>query len=174
MSDAPALSEVPNNKDQHKDSCQYAVDTAKQFLSLAAAGVAFVVGLVMAGATSAVQPYYWAAGLFVASVLFGLIFVMSVVAHVNQCNNYDVYTPVLKFLSLVQIICFVAATVVVTFVVLKPEGQQIATFSDRPDVTVIAGSRQISHKLPDGGAVRIKVSGNDEIEVNIDTEKFDN
>lgn len=170
MSDTLPEPEVLN-EDQHKDSCKYAVDTAKQFLSLASAGVAFVVGLVMAGANSAGQPYYWAAGLFIASVVFGLIFVMSVVAHINQCNNYDVYTPVLKLLSMVQIICFIAATVVVAFVVLKPAGPQTAAVSNSPDVTIVAGSRQITHKLPDDGAVKIKVSGNDDIEVNIEPDR---
>ncbi len=125
----------------------------------------------MAGTNSVGQPYYWAAGMFVASVVFGLIFIMSVVAHINQSNNYDIYTPVLKMLSTIQIICFIVATVVVTFVVLKPAGQQGASTTSTttaPDVTIVAGSRQITHKLPIYGTVKIKVSGNDEIEVNIE------
>lgn len=161
------------NEDKYKDSCKYAVETAKQFVTLASAGVAFVVGLVMAGANSVDQSYYWAAGLFVTSVVFGIVFIMSVVAHINQLDNYDVYTALLKVLAALQIITFIIATVVVVVVVLNSVGQQPQPTAI-PNVSIVAGERKINHRLPEDGSVKITVSGNGDIEVDITPKKIAN
>jgi len=53
------------NENHHRDSCQYSVDIAKQFITLAAGGVAFIVGLAMATSTTIPQSFYWVTSLFI-------------------------------------------------------------------------------------------------------------
>ncbi len=102
-----------------KESAKLGIDVAKQFLTLALGGLAFIVGWVMAGKTvisSALA--VCCVVLFGISVLFGLLFLMCAVGHINKDQNYNVYTPTLRFLSSLQILLFmvgVALLAVMTF-----------------------------------------------------------
>ncbi|BCS96649.1 hypothetical protein DSLASN_22810 [Desulfoluna limicola] len=111
--------EPTKNGQHHRDSCNYSIEIAKQFLTIATAGVAFLVGMALKSQCSVTASWYWASGCLIASVMFGLIYLMSVVAHVNQSDNYDVYTSPLKIFSALQILSFLIALVLVGFITLR-------------------------------------------------------
>ena len=45
------------------------------------------------------------------SICFGLIYIMSAIAHINKHENYDVYTSQLRFFSTFQILFFLVGVV---------------------------------------------------------------
>ena len=142
--------------EHHKDSCEYAVGIANQFLTLATAGLAFVVALALASETSLSTIWYWCGGLLAASVLAGLLFTMSVVAHVNQEAKYDVYTGMLKAFSLAQILSFLGAIVLLAIIVIQliPVKQH----SKRTDLHIRAGDKEIRQQIPDNVTLSINIS----------------
>jgi len=105
LGDEPLL---PNDT-RYKDACQYAVGMSEKFLTLAAAGVAFVVGLVFAKENSPsvqLSPLVleWSLGLFGVSILLGWMFLMNVVGKVAADNDYRIYNNAKQWLCLLQIV----------------------------------------------------------------------
>lgn len=98
------------NDQKHKDACQYSVDVAKEFLGLAAAGVAFVIGLIFAGdAPFTKRAVFWSLGSLAVSLLLGWLYLMNVVSSIAQYDNYNVYQPRRRFLAGFQIVAFLVA-----------------------------------------------------------------
>jgi hypothetical protein len=71
--------------EKYKDSCKYAIDISKLFITLSVATIGFVVTLIFS------RNSYFSSGSNIAllillgiSVLSGILFLMSVVAHINQ------------------------------------------------------------------------------------------
>jgi hypothetical protein len=136
----PALATAP---DQHqKDSCSYAVEIAKQFLTLASAGLAFLVGLALSAQGPVSWLWYLCAALLLISIGAGLAFVMSVVAHVNQEKRYDVYTGMLKRYSLVQIGSFFGAVILLALILFSLLGAK--SNIARTDLYIKAGDREVT------------------------------
>ena len=100
---------VAKNVAQYKDSCSFAVALAGQFLTLGAAGIAFIIGLVFAerDAPSSLPPWALKVALvfFALSILWGWMFLMNVIGEINQSNNYNVYGGAPQWLSILQIVC---------------------------------------------------------------------
>ena len=94
--------------DPLKDSCQYAVDLVKQFLTLSAAGIAFVVGLVFAEKPGKLAPASvgWSLTLFGLSILCGWLCFMRVVGKINKEKSYDIFEWFIQVTSVLQILLF--------------------------------------------------------------------
>jgi len=100
--------------DPIKDSCQYAVDLIKQFLTLSAAGIAFVVGLVFAEKPGKLAPASvgWSLTLFGLSILCGWLCFMRVVGKINREKSYDTFEWFIQITSALQILLFCGAILV--------------------------------------------------------------
>jgi hypothetical protein len=119
----------PKANDPLQDSCGYALDLIKQFLTLSAAGIAFIVGLVFAD-----KPGKLSAGsvrlsliLLGLSILCGWLSFMSIVGKVNKRQSYDVYDRAIQAFSALQILLFCGGVVTLFFPTLQTaETQQAA------------------------------------------------
>jgi len=97
---------MSNPKDHPgKDACSFAVDLAKLFLTYAAAGLAFVLGLATKENAVSIATYSSFASLAL-SMGMGLLFIMSVVGRVGRDSNYDVYSGTPRVLAALQILLF--------------------------------------------------------------------
>jgi hypothetical protein len=100
----------PSLKDSStsKDSCTYALDLIKQFLTFSAAGIAFVLGVVSAGKPSSFSPLFvtLSVGLLAVSVACGLLSFMCIVGNVKDHQSYDIDDPSVKWLAVFQILLF--------------------------------------------------------------------
>lgn len=155
--------EVSVKNDQHlRDSCTFSVQIAKQFLTLAAAGIAFLVGIALKAQCALSSYWYWTGFCLIASMAFGLFYLMSVVAHVNQSKNYDVYTIPLKLFAVAQIVAFACAVVLLGTVTLqainvsKSEGRL-----DSPNVSIQLQQKTIQLTVPESKRAVVKIEGND-------------
>lgn len=107
---APAGSAPDSLKtnDPLKDSCGYALDLIKQFLTLSAAGIAFIVGLVYADKPGKLSECSVKAGLIFlgASIVCGWLSFMGIVGKVNKQKSYDVYDRGIQVFCVLQILLF--------------------------------------------------------------------
>jgi hypothetical protein len=80
-------------------------DLTKQFLTLAFAGIAFVVGLTFNKPGVVSTTLLWSiVGAFCVSVVLGLVFLMRGVGQLGSEGKCDIYAPALRFLSGFQIL----------------------------------------------------------------------
>jgi len=95
-----------------KKAAELGFDLTKQFLTLAFAGIAFVVGLSFntPGAVSSLM-LWLIIGVFGGSVLLGLLFLMRGVSLLSIEKSYDIYAPSLRGLAIFQIILMLIGTV---------------------------------------------------------------
>ena len=153
---------LAKDKQHHRDSCTFSLEIAKQFLTFGVAGVAFVVGMALNSKCAVNSSWYWASGCLVLSVTFGLLYLMSVVAHVNQDKNYDVYTGALKWFAIIQIVAFVCALALLAVITLRTVG----TTSNggnivKPNVIIQLEQKTVQLTVPDNKKALIKITGND-------------
>ena len=99
-------------EESKKKAVDLGFDLTKQFLSLAFAGIAFVVGLSFNTPGSVSATMLWLiVGIFGGSVLLGLIFLMRGVHMLSVQNRYDIYATSLRVLSTLQIFLMLIGTV---------------------------------------------------------------
>jgi hypothetical protein len=160
------------NENHHRDSCQYSVDIAKQFITLAAGGVAFIVGLATASTTTAPYSFYWVTGLFIFSIAMGLIYAMSVVAHVNKTQNYNVYTPQLKALASLQILSFLFGVIFLSYAVLwKLDNKKEQNAEDKSNLEIVVSGKQIKYTVDKETKINLKIASDGKIEFQTDKSK---
>jgi len=101
--------EKPTKEDsQHlKDSCDYAISITKTLLSYSSAGIAFVISIILSGKNFYPSWATWVIIIALAlSILLGLFFLMNIVGHINQFENYNVNIPRLRKITLWQMSTF--------------------------------------------------------------------
>lgn len=88
------------SQDCEKKAAELSFDLTKQFLSLAFAGIAFVVGLSFnsPGAVSSLM-LWTVVSVFALSAALGLMFLMHGVSRLSTAKSYDVYATSLRFLA---------------------------------------------------------------------------
>jgi hypothetical protein len=108
---------MPDPADPLKESCDYAMDLTKQFLTLSAAGIAFVVGLVFADRPAKICPCVvgWTLSLFGASIAAGLAFQMRMIGKVHGKEGHDVFGGFTQAASFLQILLFAVAVALLFF-----------------------------------------------------------
>lgn len=154
---------------KHKDSCAYAVEIAKQFLTFAAGGIAFVVAL--SQSSSSRHPCILLATflLLAMSTFFGLLYLMSLVGHIRSHNCYDVFTGKLRSLAITQILAFVAGVLLLGSILLpKP---QIPEPQEKGVIVFKVGQREITYSVPPGTAVRLIRKSNSALDIQIGQDK---
>lgn len=140
--------------DEHKQkAAELGFDLTKQFLTLAFGGIAFVVGISFS-TPSAVSTalLWWAIGLFAASCVAGLLFLMQGVNHLSEQKSFDIYAASLRVLSVLQILFVIAGVVTLCPIVnhrpattpstgqsieIRTPGQSSLTYPVEPDKNVI-------------------------------------
>ena|ERR1700678_2273258 len=95
-----------------KKAAEVGFDLTKQFLTLAFAGIAFVVGLSFntPGAVSSLM-LWLVIGTFGASVVLGIAFLMHGVNLLSIKKSFDIYATTLRVLAALQIVLMVIGTV---------------------------------------------------------------
>src|SRR5579863_7056845 len=94
-----------------KKAAEIGFDLTKQFLTLAFAGIAFVVGLSFNTPGSVSSLMLWLVIVaFGGSALLGLLFLMRGVNLLSVQKSYDIYASSLRGLSIVQIIFMLIGT----------------------------------------------------------------
>lgn len=166
---------TPKNEKQYIDSCTFSIEIAKQFITIATAGIAFLVGMALKFQCSMDNLWIYAIiGLFL-SVTSGLLYLMNVVGHVNNSGNYDVYTKSLRFLSGSQIILFVFSLFLVSLITFKSVSSNIKknkTLSNKTinyNVFIEDNTRKVKLYLPSDKVAKVKSMG-EEIIVSITSE----
>lgn len=105
---APDENPLTPDDQRNKDACDYAVSLSEKFLTLAAGGIAFIIGFVFAKEDSKAvnlspNVIRWALVLFGLSVLLGWLFHMNVVGSVAD-GDYTVKNNAKQWLCLLQIL----------------------------------------------------------------------
>jgi hypothetical protein len=124
-----------NNNDPLKDSCGYALDLIKQFLTLSAAGIAFVVGLVYADKPGKIPACAVASSLSLLglSLLCGWLSFMGIVGKVNKRQSYDIYDRTIQAFCALQILLFCGGVLILFFPTLQTAiSQQKAAAPSQP------------------------------------------
>jgi hypothetical protein len=94
-----------------KKAADLGFDVTKQFLTLAFAGIAFVVGLSFSAPGAVSTLMLWAViSVFGGSAVLGLLFLMRGVHQLSEKKSFDVYTPSLRWLASLQIIAVIMGT----------------------------------------------------------------
>ncbi|NIR49256.1 hypothetical protein GWO43_12305 [candidate division KSB1 bacterium] len=114
--------------------CSYNVEISKQFLTLASAGVAFVVGLAISNSQIINGLFYITVTCLVLSILLGLVFIMSVVAHISSEENYDVYSKQLRTLAMVQMVGFFFGIILLGYFFINSIRESPSTSISNPTV----------------------------------------
>lgn len=101
----------PNAEECEKKAAELGFDLTKQFLSLAFAGIAFVVGLLFSSPGSMSSVVFWFVVVaFGASAFLGLAFLMHGVNLLSVKKSYDIYASSLRFLATFQIVAMLIGT----------------------------------------------------------------
>src|SRR5947208_13874125 len=88
------------NNDCQKKAAELGFDLTKQFLTLAFAGIAFVVGLSFNAPGAVSSVLFWSVILtFALSAILGLSFLMHGVNLLSVQKTYDIYASSLRFLA---------------------------------------------------------------------------
>src|SRR5437016_12654560 len=99
------------NNDCQKKAAELGFDLTKQFLTLAFAGIAFVVGLSFNTPGSISSLMLWLViATFGLSAVLGLLFLMRGVNLLSVQKTYDIYASSLRFLATLQIIFMLVGT----------------------------------------------------------------
>lgn len=94
-----------------KKAAELGFDLTKQFLTLAFAGIAFVVGLSFNTPGTVSSLMLWlVVGVFGGSVVLGLLFLMRGVNQLSVERSYDIYAPSLRALAISQIVLMLIGT----------------------------------------------------------------
>jgi hypothetical protein len=135
----------PNIDDCRKKATELGFDLTKQFLTLAFAGIAFVVGLSFNTPDSVSSLMLWlVVGTFGASVVLGLLFLIHGVSLLgDQTTAFDIYTLSLRVLSGLQIGLMVVGTIMLLSVLrMRPSKNDLLTGSS---VEIKVGPQQSMH-----------------------------
>jgi hypothetical protein len=116
--------------DDHKKDCQkkaaeLGFDLSKQFLTLALAGIAFVVGLSFntPGAISSLM-LWLTVGTFGLSTAIGLIFLMRGVSLISIDHTYDIYATSLRALAGAQIMLVLVGVVLLAPLLIRRSAKE--------------------------------------------------
>lgn len=163
-SDDPTTNDLDGKPiDRFKDSCSYSIEVAKQFLTYAASGIAFALALNYTASSPALKIIIL--GLFVFSLIFGLLYIMSLVAHINQSKNYDVYTGQLRFFSIAQILFIFAGIILLGGSLIK--NKQLTTSPIESGLLLKCQDIELHIDKPELYSFNISKSGDKPMEIHV-------
>jgi hypothetical protein len=135
------MGEGQNIEDCQKKAAELGFDLTKQFLTLAFAGIAFVVGLSFNTPGSVTSFMLWSViGTFGLSAVLGLFFLMHGVNLLSVQKTYDIYASSLRFLAAFQILLMLAGTLLlVPILKARPSTKNAPTTNN---IEIKVGSQQ--------------------------------
>lgn len=144
-----------------KKAAELGFDLTKQFLTLAFAGIAFVVGLSFNTPGSVSSVMFWAViAVFGLSAVLGLFFLMHGVNLLSVQKTYDIYASSLRFLAGLQIVFMVGGTVLLFPILAAHQNQktpqlgansiEIRTSAGQSVVYALDSSKNVVIELDDG------------------------
>ena len=161
----PKLAEPPPEgqpvRESAKDGCSYSLDLTKQFITLASAGVAFVLGLASAEATR--PPFLLVLSVLLAmtaSVLFGLACHARITGLIAKSNRYDAYDPIYLKLAKVQLGSFASGFVLLAVFTLLGVWKGAKEETPPEILHIRHGESRITVPLSNAVEFRIQVASN--------------
>ncbi len=119
--------------DCKEKAAELGFDLTKQFLSIALAAIAFIVGLTFSAPGTVSTFWLWTTiAVFGASAILGFLFLMHGVNLLSIQNTYDIYASSLRFLAGLQIVFVLAGVILLVPIV-----------SSRPSKATPAGSLEV-------------------------------
>lgn len=164
------MNDVADSNGHLKDSCTYSIETAKQFLTFGAGGLAFLVGLALSPDATNGMLVYSTFMLFTASIVLGLLYIMSVVGHISKQKNYDVYTPLLRWFSGLQILMVLSGVICLGFVVLSAMSRP-RTSSRQTTLEITSAGRVVRYDVPQHAVVGVDISQSGDVHLRIEPAK---
>jgi hypothetical protein len=156
---ADAAPQVKNNAEHFKNSCSYSVEVAKQFLTFGAGGIAFLVAMILTPPSSLTTWHYVAFGAFALSVLLGFLYIMGVVGHIAQNENYNVYSPALRTFCALQMVFFFAGILVLGYLVVgKVRSAATAAPSAGSSIQITMGDKKVQYPIAASAAVHVTIT----------------
>jgi hypothetical protein len=146
-------------EDCHKKAAEVGFDLTKQFLTLAFAGIAFVVGLSFNTPGTISDLMFWLVIIpFAASVVIGLLFLMRGVNQLSVQNSYDIYAPSLRALAGLQILLTMLGVVLLVPVLrMRPSSKSAASVNSME--LKINGQQSVTYPLDPNKNVSIELDG---------------
>lgn len=146
---APSV-DVAISGECQKKAAELGFDLTKQFIALAFAGIAFVVGLSFNSPGAITAFMFWlTVGLFGVSAVVGLLFLMCGVGQLSVKNSYDIYAKSLRLLSGLQILLVLVGVICM-----------IPILDSRP-----------ARGAPTGGSMEVKIDGKQAVVYPVDPKK---
>jgi hypothetical protein len=147
-------------EDCQKKAAEVGFDLTKQFLTLAFAGIAFVVGLSFNTPGTISDLMFWIVIIpFAASVIIGLLFLMRGVNQLSVQNSYDIYAPSLRALAGLQIILTVLGVVLLVPVLRMHPGSSKSAASVHSMELKINGQQSVVYPLDPNKNISIELDG---------------
>jgi hypothetical protein len=133
----------PTTDDCQKKAAELGFDLTKQFLTLAFAGIAFIVGLSFNTPGSVSSIMFWAVIItFGLSAILGLFFLMHGVNLLSVQKSFDIYASSLRFLAGLQVILMLIGTALL-IPILGARQQARKTAQGNPSIEIRVSPQQI-------------------------------
>ena len=111
-----------NMSQPERDAVFFFFDMTRQFITISIGAIGFLLGMFYTSSSVHSSVLFWAALVTLgASVLFGLLYFMRGVGMLSVDKVYDVYTPMLRMLSIFQITLTLLGIVLVCFILGSPQ-----------------------------------------------------
>ncbi|MBC8032294.1 MAG: hypothetical protein H7Z16_19580 [Pyrinomonadaceae bacterium] len=165
MNDQPKNSADDKVATKYQDSSKLAIDISKQFLTLAIAGIGFVIGMLISEPPRLPTIYlYWALIPLLVSVGLALLFLMGVVSQISRRNNYDIYSIKPRALAVLQILFFVGAIVALGVATINITRSNSATH-DPSILEVKFGEHHVKRTVSVPSDVTVQITSDNQLSV---------
>jgi hypothetical protein len=145
--------------DCQKKAAELGFDLTKQFLTLAFAGIAFVVGLSFNTPGSISSLMLWLViAAFGLSAALGLFFLMHGVNLLGVKKTYDIYASSLRFLATLQIVLMLAGTGLLIPVLNSRPSRKISTPTHSMEIR-LNNEQSLTYPLDSSKSVVVEVNG---------------
>ncbi len=147
-------------EDCQKKAAEIGFDLTKQFLTIAFAGIAFVVGLSFNTPGTISAFLLWLVIVpFAGSVLVGLLFLMRGVSLLSIEKNYDIYARPLRILAALQIVLTLVGVVLLVPVLgTRPNKKQLIPIANTMEIKV-SPQQSVIYPLDPDKTISIELDG---------------
>lgn len=145
-------------EDCEKKAAELGFDLTKQFITLALAGIAFIVGLSLNSPGAVSHLMLWlTVGTFGFSTVLGLAFLGHGVSLLSIQKSYDIYASSLRTLAIIQIVLVLIGVVLLAPIIGTRPAQRPGSLSTM-EIKVGPG-RSVVYPISPGMSVAVEVEG---------------
>ena len=143
-----------------KEAATLCCELTKQFLTLAFAGIAFVVGLFTSNPGEVSRTYLlWSIWLFVGSAICGFLLLMRGIQRLNEEKSFDFVIPSIRWMSGLQIISFAVGLSVLIPIVYARPAEAAAVRHHNAIELKLTGQQSLTYPLDPEKNVTIEIDG---------------